>query len=179
MSECPILAEANQEYNATLRVASELMDTITMRISSPSPSVRTFLLLHHQEPVKRLRRLVESMASLGECIDASPPLHIVQTLEELEESVRLGIAECRAPPQQKKRRKRVSVAEKARRARAYGKEWRLLNPMYHQGYTKEGIPMPKPNPVTPAKATSLERMMEERPPQRGGSATRRIPLTSV
>jgi hypothetical protein len=91
----------------------------------------------------------------------------------------------------KKRRKHISVAHKARKARAYGRAWRKLNPTYPkdckmkwEAYTKlhytkwDQVPLPKLNPITPTIAKNLQAAIDARPQRilEGPTATRRVPL---
>jgi len=193
---CPILEAVKEEYIATERTATELIDAIRTRFhfaDTMQPTMRALTYLTQESSIEKLRALMTNLYALGEHIQWMPNEamdidihHFEKAVEEAKQNLltrnAAAIAEPMVSTPKKKKHRQVSLATKARKARAYGRAWRALNPTYHQDWWRTIGTGKRPtlNPIPPAKARALQAAIDSRPQQVSNKATvtRRIPLTS-
>jgi len=209
---CTILDAVKEEYAATERSANELIETVRNRFQFADtmlPTMRAVTYLGQEASLKHLRELMTNLYALGEHIQWLPNETMdddVYFLEGALNKVKHDLIAAHQNPvsqakkskpdsKKKQRRRKVSVATKARKARIYGRAWRerKLNHTYSEEYKIQWEanhkllltectqdPLPTLNPIPPEKARALQTMMDARPQQvsKKATATRRIPLTS-
>jgi len=84
---CPIMAEVNKQYDECLLIASDLAASIrsTMKDIDFMPAHVQGIVRRDNEPkLRSLRRMVDTLRSLGECVERAPSKELVAELESFE-----------------------------------------------------------------------------------------------